>query len=250
MIKFYSAFFDGDINDIKAMFTSGPNLNEPSTGSVKGERAFDHFIGNYRQWMLRRNPRVEHIDSITGGSRTVEECVLHLDYKGKSIDLPVAIIADLEGDKFKQIRIYHSMWPLLQQHIIRVPVLPFSETLQLPPLIDEYMKCLSKGDPETVIALFGKEAYVREPSGDSFKHAGQDAINKFYKTALAEGGIPLEHCTCTYDGIKCAVEYNIRKWGNTDLPPQSGIAVYEKNSSGRLSAVRIYDDVAPPIEKA
>jgi hypothetical protein len=250
MIEFYSGLFDGNINDIKAMFSGEPRLNEPSKGQVQGERAFEHFIGNYRQWMQSRNPRAERLDSIAAKNRTVEEYILHLHYKGESFNLPVALIADLEGDKFKQIRIYHSMWPLLQQHIVRAPILPFSETLQLPPLIEEYMKCLSSGDSETIITLFEKGAYVREPSGDSFKHEGQNALHKFYKTVLAEGGIPLEHCTCTHDGTKCAVEYNISKWGKSDLPPQAGIAIYEQGSRGSLAAVRIYDDVKPPFEES
>ncbi len=248
IMNFYAALFDGDINDIRSMFVGEPFLNEPTKGPVQGKRAFDHFVRNYRQWMQRRNPRVDHIGSITGDNRTVEECILHLDYKGESIDLPVAVIADLEGDKFTQIRIYHSMWPLFKHHSVRVPTLPVSDTLQVPPLIDQYMKCLSEGDAETIIGLFEKEAYVREPSGGEFKHTGLSAVSTFYKMALSNGGIPLEHCTCTYDGINCAVEYTINKWGNNDLPTQAGIAVYEKGSSGLLSAVRIYDDVKPPFE--
>jgi hypothetical protein len=30
------------------------------------------------------------------------------------------------------------------------------------------------------------------------------------------------------------------------VPPQAGVAVYERGSSGFLAAARIYDDVAPP----
>jgi hypothetical protein len=36
------------------------------------------------------------------------------------------------------------------------------------------------------------------------------------------------------------------RWGVTDIPPQAGVAVYERASSGLLSAARIYDDVEPP----
>ena len=36
------------------------------------------------------------------------------------------------------------------------------------------------------------------------------------------------------------------RWGVTDIPPQAGVAVYERGSSGLLSAARIYDDVEPP----
>ena len=58
-------------------------------------------------------------------------------------------------------------------------------------------------------------------------------------------GIPLEHCTLTDDGVRCAIEYNCVRWGVSDILPQAGVAVYERGSSGLLSAARIYDDVEP-----
>jgi hypothetical protein len=59
------------------------------------------------------------------------------------------------------------------------------------------------------------------------------------------GGIGLEHCALTDDGVRCAIEYNCVRWGGTELPPQAGV-VYERGSSGLLAAARIYDDVEPP----
>ncbi len=56
----------------------------------------------------------------------------------------------------------------------------------------------------------------------------------------------MEHCTLTDDGVLCAIEYNLVRWGVTDLPPQAGIAIYERGSSGLLAAARIYDDGEPP----
>ncbi len=44
----------------------------------------------------------------------------------------------------------------------------------------------------------------------------------------------------------CAVEYNCVRWGVTEIPPQTGVAVYERGTSGLLAATRIYDDVEPP----
>lgn len=61
------------------------------------------------------------------------------------------------------------------------------------------------------------------------------------------GGIPLEHCTLTDDNHACALEYNVVRWGRTELPPQAGVAVYVRGQSGKLAAVRIYDDVNPPV---
>ena len=33
----------------------------------------------------------------------------------------------------------------------------------------------------------------------------------------------------------------------SDVPPQAGIAIYERSKSGLLAAVRVYDDIEPPI---
>jgi catechol 2,3-dioxygenase-like lactoylglutathione lyase family enzyme len=37
------------------------------------------------------------------------------------------------------------------------------------------------------------------------------------------------------------------RWGKTELPPQAGIAVYVRGQSGKLAAVRVYDDVDWPF---
>ena len=60
---------------------------------------------------------------------------------------------------------------------------------------------------------------------------------------LSSGGIRLEHCTVTDDGVACALEFNAVQFGPHPLEPQAGVAVYERGPSGRLHAARIYDDV-------
>jgi hypothetical protein len=60
---------------------------------------------------------------------------------------------------------------------------------------------------------------------------------------LGPGGIPLEHCTVSDDGVACAIEFNAVAFGKEELVPQAGIAVYERGASGLLHAARIYDDV-------
>ncbi len=61
-----------------------------------------------------------------------------------------------------------------------------------------------------------------------------------------DGGIPLEHCTLVDNGRACALEYNVMRWGKTELIPQAGLAVYVRGQSGKLAATRIYDDTDPP----
>ena len=54
----------------------------------------------------------------------------------------------------------------------------------------------------------------------------------------------------TDDGVRCAVEYNCVRWGSHDLPPQAGIAVFERDADGLLAAVRVYDDVEAARRRA
>ena len=51
----------------------------------------------------------------------------------------------------------------------------------------------------------------------------------------------------TDDGRACALEYNLLRWGRTELSPEAGLAVYARGSSGKLASARIYDDVDPPL---
>jgi hypothetical protein len=117
----------------------------------------------------------------------------------------------------------------------------------VPDVVGEYQRALAAGDLEGVLATYEEDAYAREPSGGEYVYRGKEKLREFYSALFANGGgIPLEHCTITDDGVRCAVEYNGVRWGVTEIPPQAGVAVYERGESGRLAGGRIYDDVEPP----
>jgi hypothetical protein len=109
-----------------------------------------------------------------------------------------------------------------------------------------YQEGLATGDLERLLGAFAPDGCAREPSGGPYVYCGQEALRRFYGQLLADGGIGLEHCTVTDDGVRCAIEYNAVRWGRTALPPQAGVAVYERGPAGLLIAARIYDDVDPP----
>ncbi len=246
--NFFPLLLDGDIQEIQSMFAGEPFLDEPVKGKVEGPDRFRHFLGNFRHWIQRRDPRVEHFATTATDHLIVEECLLHLAQSKELLQIPVAIAADLMEGKFSHVRIYHSLWPLFKEHTVRSPILPVKENVILPPLINAYMDALARGDTESILKLFEPDGYVREPAGDNYKQEGKDGLTAFYSSALADGGIPLGHCSSAYDGTCCAVEFIVDRWGKTQLSPQAGIAVYEQSSRGRLASVRIYDDVNSPIE--
>ena len=97
------------------------------------------------------------------------------------------------------------------------------------------------------MAAFDPDGYAREPAGGQYLHEGPTGLRAFYEVLFSNGGgIPLEHCSVIDDKRACALEYNVVRWGKTELPPQAGVAVYVRGETGRLAAARIYDDVSPP----
>jgi hypothetical protein len=64
----------------------------------------------------------------------------------------------------------------------------------------------------------------------------------------AGGGVDLEYCAVTDDGVRCALEYNCLRWGTHELPPQAGLGIYERGQDGLLASVRVYDDIEAPTE--
>jgi hypothetical protein len=193
---------------------------------------------------------VENVALTLTECRTVEEVVLHLllGDEGGRVELPVAIVSDRNPDRtLKAIRVYHSMWPLTGEHRVRPPLLPEDPRLHAEGTPGDYQRALAGGDLKGIVGTFEPDGYAREPSGGAYVHRGAEGPRELYAHLFANGGgIPLEHCTLTDDGVRCAIEYNCVRWGVTDIPPQAGVAVYERASSGLLRAARIYDDVEPP----
>jgi hypothetical protein len=171
---------------------------------------------------------------------------MHFTVDAKAVSLPVAIAADRDADKISAMRIYHSTQPLTGEHHLRAPLLKPAAYLGKPRVIDQYLSAMSKPDLEAALKLFEDDGYVREADGANSIHKGERTLRKFYESLLASGGITYKYCSETFDGDRCAIEYIGNHWGNQKLEPQCGITVYEIGPFGKIAAVRIYDDIAPP----
>jgi hypothetical protein len=248
--RFYDLSLAGDAAGLLALFGSTPRIDTPLLGEVKGEDSFRRFVAAHQDWLTRHAAAPRLVNAILSQERAVLEWVLDLLVGEASIDLPVAMAADLEGGLLSALRIYHSTWPLYGEHRVRRPLLHPAVDLEEPAVIQAYMRGIAGADLEAVLALFVEDGYAREPSGDRYKYKGPQGLRQFYGGALSAGGIKLEHCTATFDGECCAIEFNAVEWAGVRLPPQAGIAVYELAAPDRLRAARIYDDVEPPLNNS
>ena len=248
-IAYYEGILAGEPDALVRSFARQPRVNDPRVGHVEGAEEFHAFVSEMAGWLRERDAIVENVALTLTQSRTVEEVVLHLLGDDETrIELPVASVTDRNPDRtLKTIRVYHSMWPLTGRHNVRSPLLPEDQRLHAEGSPGTYQRALAEGNLEGVLVAFEPDGYAREPSGGSYLHRGAEGLRELYAHMFANGGgIPLEHCTLTDDGVRCVIEYNCVRWGVTDIPPQAGVAVYERGNSGLLSAARIYDDVEPP----
>jgi SnoaL-like domain len=248
-VAYYEGILAEEPEALIRSFAGEPRVNDPRVGHVEGARRLRAFVSGTADWLRERDAVVENVALTRTQTRTVEEVVLHLlGDDGGRVELPVAIVADRNPDRtLKTIRVYHSMWPLTGEHAVRPPLLPADPEFHAEGIVGDYQRALAEGDLQGIVSSFDPDGYAREPSGGAYLHRGVEGLRTLYEHMFANGGgIPLEHCTVTDDGVRCAVEYNCVRWGVTDIPPQAGVAVYERGTSGLLSAARIYDDVEPP----
>jgi hypothetical protein len=247
-------YFEGIMADepgalVRSFAAGQPVLDDPHVGHVEGAGELRAFATETADWLRERDAVVENVALTRTLTRTVEEVVLNLLLDdGGRVELPVAIVTDRNPDRtLKVIRVYHSTWPLTGEHRVRPPLLPADPNLHPEGTPGVYQEALAEGDLAGIVATFEPEGYAREPSGAAYLHRGTDALYELYGHMFANaGGIGLEHCALADDGVRCSIEYNCVRWGGTEIPPQAGVAVYERGSSGLLAAARIYDDVEPP----
>src|SRR5215212_437688 len=249
-VPYYEGIMADEPDALVRSFAAGqPVLDDPRVRHIEGARALRAFAIGTAEWLRERNAVVENVALTRTPARTVEEVVLNLlADDGGRVELPVAVVSDRNPDRtLKVIRVYHSMWPLTGEHRVRPPLLPADPGLHSEGTPGDYQRALAEGDLVGIVATFEPDGYAREPSGAAYLHRGSEALRELYAHLFANGGgIGLEHCTLTDDGVRCAIEYNGVRWGNTEIPPQAGVAVYERGPSRLLAAARIYDDVEPP----
>jgi hypothetical protein len=249
VVPFYEGLLAGEPAALEEAFAGEPEIHHPVRGRIVGAGPFEAFLAEERAWLAERRASVEDVSLVPARPRGFGEVVLHLDGPEGRVDLPVAIVSDHQADgRLEEVRLYFSRWTLTGRHADRPPLLQRDPDLRLPDVIAEHQRALAAGDVDAVVATFESGGYAREPAGADHLHAGSDALRGFYEHLFSNGGgVGLEHCGLADDGRTCALEYNVVRWGRSDLAPQAGAAVYARGEGGRLAAARMYDDTDPPL---
>jgi hypothetical protein len=246
--QYLAALNEGSARDLETTWPGEVVIYDPHTGEVRGHRQVRRFVARNLSWLASLHARTEIVASTVANGRAVVELLAHIDHRGRQLAWPVAVIAESPDDVSVTFRTYCSQWPLDEQHPVRPPILPPGNA-RPGDVVGRYQAALAAGDTEAVVATFAPDAYFRPPSGPRDAHHGTSELRSFFAWCFSlGGGIGLEYCAVTDDGVRCALEYNCVRWGSRELPSQAGMGVYERGPDGLLAAVRAYDDVQPQVE--
>jgi ketosteroid isomerase-like protein len=244
--QYVDALNKGDTHLLETVWPGEVVVYDPRSGEVRGHWRLRQFVRQSQSWLAERHARVETVACTVAGDRAVVELLAHLAYDGRELAWPVAVVAESPDDRSVVFRSYFSQWAVDGQRHLRPAILEPGPAYP-GDVAGRYQAALAAGDAEAVVRTFAPDGYYREPSGPHDAHRRADELRLFFTRRFsAGGGIGLQHCAVTDDGVRCALEYNCVRWGSHDLPPQAGIGVYERGPDGLLAAARVYDDVEPP----
>jgi ketosteroid isomerase-like protein len=248
--EYLTALNEGDARALETVWPGEVVIYDPRAGEIRGHRQVRQFIHHNVSWLAGLHARTETVASTTAGGRAVVELLAHVDHNGRELAWPVAVVAESPDEESVVFRTYCSQWPVDEHRHVRPPVLGPGGTVP-GDVVGRYQAAVAAGDAGAVVSTFAPDGYFRGPFGPGHTHQGAGALRGFFTWCFsAGGGIGLQPCAVTDDGVRCALEYNCVRWGSHGLPPQAGIAVYERGPDGLLAAVRVYDDVEAPIGHA
>lgn len=243
--QYLHAIEEGETRTLEEIWPGEIVLEDPRAGTIKDRRTLRRFVLDNKARFAARQATTEIVASTSVGSRAVVEVLAHLHDKGQETRWPIAVVAESPDEGSVLFRTYCSQWPVDGRRHVRPPILePGDERPD--GVVGRYLAALAAGDVEAIVATFTETGYLREPIGPHASHQGAEALRAFFAESCRTGGIELECCMVTDDGVRCALEYNLDQWGRHPVPRQAGLAVFERDPGGLLAAVRIYDDVEAP----
>jgi limonene-1,2-epoxide hydrolase len=246
--RYFTALNEGDTHVLQTVWPGEVVVHDPRAGEIRDHRQLRRFVRQNQAWLAERRARIETVAATCVGGRAVVEVLAHLAEGGRDTVWPVAVVAESPDDRSVVFRTYCSQWPVDGRRHLRPPILPPGDA-RPGDVVGRYHAALEAGDTDAIVNDFAPEGYVREPVGAHSTHRGTRELRAFFTRCFsAGGGIGLQHCAVTDDGVRCALEYNCVRWGRHDLPHQAGLSVYERGPDGLLAAVRLYDDVEAPVD--
>jgi len=232
-------------------------VDDPIFGRTTGMPALARYLDEVASWLSKHDGAFDKVAFVTGSDRDVTEGTLSLTFEGRRVHVPLAVVAERRPEREVEMRLYYSTKPIKGTRAIRSPLLPKDDEVAVPVQVAAQLDALARADIGAVLASFEDGAKLRDAAGDTHaKNGDGGALRLFYEKlcAVSPGrdgvkaggrgaGIEVLKGARADDGRICALEYTVVRVRGKNVPPQAGLAVYERGETGLLRAVRIYEDV-------
>jgi hypothetical protein len=221
-------------------------VDDPIFGRAGGEgstgiAALERFAADQARWLKEHQAKYERVAFTQGVDRDVTEGTLALTFESKTVDLPVAVVAERRKSREVELRLYYSTQPIKGIQAGRSPLVADQPELVLPPPVGDHVAALEAANVDRLLATFESDGAMREARG--LDHAKGADLRAFYEKLVSRGGVVVLKGGTADDGRTCALEYTLVKIGGKPVPAQAGLAVYERGDSGLLRSLRVYDDL-------
>lgn len=216
-------------------------VDDPIFGRASGLPALDRYVADMSTWLKKHAATYTKLCLTTGIDRDVTEGTLGLTFESKTVELPIAIVAERRRSREVELRLYYSTQPIKGTQAVRSPLVAENAELVLPTPVSDHLDALKSGDVEKVLASFEVDGTMREARG--LEHSKAIDLKAFYTKLLGGSGVVILKGGAADDGRTCALEYTLVRMAGRDVPPQAGLAVYERGDSGLIRSVRVYDDL-------
>ncbi len=219
-------------------------IDDPIFGRASGSPALERMLAEIGGWLVRHKATYARGPVTVGVDRDVTEGALTLDNEGRHVTVPIAVVTERRPSREVELRVYYSTRPLNGTSAARSPVMAPNDGLILPPPVQRHVDALKRGEPGALVGTFDSTGAIRESNGE--RHAGEQGLRAFYERlfggAANSGGVEVLKAGAADDGRTFALEYTLVRSGGRDVPPQAGLALYERSDTGLIRELRVYDD--------
>jgi hypothetical protein len=264
---YFASLIDADqVDQLVRRLGDRATVDDPIFGRTSGMPTLQRYAEEVSAWLRKHQGAFERVSFITGSDRDVTEGNLVLVFEGRRVTVPVAVVAERRPEREVELRLYYSTKPIHGTRAVRSPLLPQNDEVAVPPPVTAHLEALSRADVKGIVASFEAGGTLRDSAGGVHTKDGDGGpLADYYRTLFGQqahepapgqaggsaapaastpgAGLELLKGARADDGTACALEYTVVRVHGKDVPPQAGLAVYERGESGLLRAVRVYQDV-------
>ena len=249
-------YFDGlmsrELDALVDSFAVTPELHDPVRGRVRGTRAFEAFASEASSWLRQHDASVEEVEHVITERHGFEEVILHFDgpngrviFRSQSWPTSAPTAGSKRCGSTSATCRARAATPTDHLSCSPIPSCACQTSWATISMRSRPARSKRSWRPSNQTATRESRRETRTCTGVA------TASVSFYELLFSNGGgIQLEHCRMIDDQRACGLEYNVVRWGETELTPEAGFAVYVRGPNGGLAAARIYDDADPPLRSA